>query len=600
MRVAAGKALVMAVVAIAFTGVHAQSPPAQASQPTTTQPATTQPQTTQTSPTQPPAKQPLSRAVGEPVPVQLPARVGVADGSEALTLDAAIQLTLEQNNDVEVARLEISGARQLVRAAEGVFDLRIIPNISYEHANTANASSLGGATQGRVTQKELFGGIQLAGRSPRQGGEFAIDFTQTRLETSNQFSRLNPQFPSALTFSFTQPLLRDRAIDQERRQIQLAKKNVDLTDSQLRNVLTEQLTFVEQAYWDLVFASRNLEVQTSALAQARGQVASNERQVEAGTLAPIDVVEAQTQVARFEQTVASAQQTLTEAENRLKSLMLRDRTAPQWNRAITPADLTDRPTPAITVEEAMKLALARRPELLGSNAQLARNDIDRQYFENQALPQVNLIGGYTLRGLAGSSLAVTNDPLSGNDAIFFERLNELALLAGLTPLETPEGTTSTVPDFFVGSAGTSLNNLFDRRFQTALIQVQLELPLRNRTAQANVARTGIQRQQLERQRRQLEQIIEAEVRNTLQAVQSSERRLAAAASAQRNAREQYESERRRFDSGLSTVFLVLERQTTLVTAQASELRARADLNQAIALFHRAVGGTFEQHRINLP
>ena len=128
--------------------------------------------------------------------MQLPARVGVADGAESMTLEAAIRLTLEQNNDVEVARLEISGARQLVRAAEGVFDPRIIPNFSYERANTANASSLGGATQGRVTQKELFGGIQFAGRSPRQGGEFAIDFTQTRLETSNQFSRLNPQFPS--------------------------------------------------------------------------------------------------------------------------------------------------------------------------------------------------------------------------------------------------------------------------------------------------------------------------------------------------------------------------------------------------------------------
>lgn len=591
MRVAAGKALVMAMVAVTFTGIHAQSPTAQSSsgQAPAAQPG---------GPTQP--AQPLSRAVGEPVPVQLPARVGVADGTENLTLDAAIRLTLDQNNDVEVARLDVRSARQLVIAAEGVFDPRIVPNFSYEYANTANASSLGGATEGRVTNKELFGGVSFAGRSPRQGGEFAIDFTQTRLETSNQFSRLNPQFPSLLNFSFTQPLFRDRAIDQERRQIQLAKKNVDLTDSQLRSVIMEQLTFVEQAYWDLVYASRNLEVQTSALAQARGQVASNERQVEAGTLAPIDVVEAQTQASRFELAVASAQQALTEAENRLKSLMLRDRTAPQWNRALTPTGLMDRPTPSIGVDEATKLALSRRPELQAQDASLARNDIDRQFFENQALPQVNVVGGYTLRGLAGSSLPVTSDPLSGSNAIFFSRLNELALLAGLTPLDPPQSTTSTVPDFFLGGTGASLGNLFDRRFQTALITIQMEIPLRNRTARANVARTGILREQLERQRRQLEQIIEAEVRNTLQAVQSSERRLAAAASAHRNAREQYDSERRRFDSGLSTVFLVLERQTTLVTAQASELRARADLNQAIALFHRAVGGTFEQHGVTLP
>ena len=277
MRVAAGKALVMAMVAVTFTGIHAQSPPAQPSQPTTTQPAT--------QPATPPRPQPtpLSGAVGEPVPVQLPARVGIAQGAdEALTLEAAIRLTLEQNNDVEVARLEVSGARQLVRAAEGVFD-RASFRTSPTSARTPRTRPRSAAPrEGRVTQKELFGGIQFAGRSPRQGGEFVVDFTQTRLETSNQFSRLNPQFPSLLNFSFTQPLFRDRAIDQGRRQILLSKKNVDLTDSQLRSVVTEQLTFVEQAYWDLVFASRNLEVQTSALAQARGQVASNERQVAGG------------------------------------------------------------------------------------------------------------------------------------------------------------------------------------------------------------------------------------------------------------------------------------------------------------------------------
>ena len=116
---------------------------------------------------------------------------------------------------------------------------------------------------------------------------------------------------------------------------------------------------------------------------------------------------------------------------------------------------------------------------------------------------------------------------------------------------------------------------------------------------ADVARTRIVNNQITRQRQQLEQAIEAQVRNTLQAVQSSQQRLDAASSARRNSLEQYESERRRFESGLSTVFLVLERQTTLVTAQAAELRARADLNQAVALFERAVGGTLERHGVKV-
>ncbi len=161
------------------------------------------------------------------------------------------------------------------------------------------------------------------------------------------------------------------------------------------------------------------------------------------------------------------------------------------------------------------------------------------------------------------------------------------------------GTTSTVPPFLVGSYGTSLNNLFAARFPTAVVQLQMDLPLRNTAARANLARTAIEAAQIVRQREQLQQAIEADVRNALQAVASSQQRLDAAASARRNASEQYESERRRFESGLGTVFLVLQRQTALVTAQAQELRARTDLNQAIALLDRAVGGTLDSHGVRI-
>ncbi len=127
----------------------------------------------------------------------------------------------------------------------------------------------------------------------------------------------------------------------------------------------------------------------------------------------------------------------------------------------------------------------------------------------------------------------------------------------------------------------------------------MEFPLGNRTARANLARAEIAQTQLERRRQQLEQLIEGEVRDAMQAVRSSEQRLDAASSQRRYALEQYESERRRFDSGLSTVFLVLERQTAFVTAQALELRARADLNQAIAQLERAIGGTLEWHGVKI-
>jgi HAE1 family hydrophobic/amphiphilic exporter-1 len=533
-------------------------------------------------------------------PLVLPQRVGVMAAPRAITLGDAIRLTLEQNNDVSIARLEVDAARQDVRAALGIFDPRLVPALTYQRVTTPSTSTIGGGINGRVEQSQLGGTMQLAGRAPWAGGRYTADFTSSRTETSNVLSRLNPQFPSSLGGSYVQPLFRGRTIDAERRQILLARKAVDLTDAQLTQIVMEQLTLVEQAYWDLAFADRNLAVQTQALAQAQGQVSSNERQAREGTLAPIDVVEAQTQVANFQQTVASAQQALTEAENRLKTLMLSGREADIWNQALQPGDLADYVVPTLALPEAVQLALTRRPELTALAAERAQNDIDRLYYKDLAKPQINLAGAYTTSGLAGQALTTVSDPLSNTtNAAFFARLNELAVLAGLPLLDPPEATTNTVPGFLGGGYGSSLRNLFARRFPTVVVQLQMDLPLGNSTARANIARTEIADAQIERRRRQLEQAIEAEVRNTLQAVQSSQDRLEAASSARRNALEQYESERRRFESGLGTVFLVLQRQTSLVVAQARELRARADLNQAGSLFDRAVGGTLERHGVKL-
>jgi outer membrane protein TolC len=530
-------------------------------------------------------------------------RVGVSAQPWSISLADAIRMTLEQNNDVSIARLEVDAARQSVRAAEGLYDPRVTPTFGYERLVSANTSAIGGATEGRLERTEVSGGAGMTGLTPWAGGRFIVDFSSSRLDTSNQFARLNPEFPSALSASYAQPLFRGRAIDNIRRNILVARRAVDLTDAQLAQVVMDQLTFVEEAYWDLAFAARNLDVLTSALAQARGQVESNERQAKQGTLAPIDVVEAQTQVSRFELAVASGQQSLTEAENRLKRLMLASRSAAAWNQPIVPADLTERSVPTLGLEEAIKLALVRRPELRALDSTRAQNAVDRAFFKDQTKPQVNLVGGTTLAGLAGDPLPDTSEPPVGggdSDDALLARLNELSILAGLTPLPVPPPSSGTaVPPLFIGGYGTSLGNLFARRFPTAVVQVQMDFPLRNRTARANLARAEIVATQLERRRQALEQAIESEVRDSLQAVRSSEARLQAASSARRYALEQYESERRRFDSGISTVFLVLERQTTFVTAQASELRARADLNQAIAQLERAVGGTLEWHGVKL-
>jgi outer membrane protein len=539
--------------------------------------------------------QPAASAVPQAPP--LAPRVGVTGEPSPLRLDDAVRLALEENNDVAIAKLETQAAQEDIRAALGVFDPRLLPTIGYRHTSTPVASSIGGAANGKVEEKRVDGAISLSGYSLWGGGHYSVDFTSSRALSSNTNLRLNPQYPSAFGATYTQPLLQGRAIDVERHQILIARRAADLTDRQLEQVLMDQLSLVEQAYWDLVFASRNLEDQRAALGQARAQVDSNERQVKEGRLAAIDVVEAQTQVARFEQTVATAQQTLTIAENRLKSLMLSNRTNALWNRPLAPADPTDRAVPQMRVDEAMQLALSRRPEIGVLEATMAQNAIDQQFFADQARPRMDLVGGFSLAGLAGTAVTQPS-ALFRTDPAVIARLNELsarATLDDIVPSVSPAS--APLPEFLIGGWADSLANIASRRYPTGTVQLQMDFPFGNRTAKANLAKSRIEQTQLARQRLQLEQAIEEEVRNALQAVESSNQRLASAATARRNAQEQYDSERRRFDSGLSTVFLLLDRQTTLVTAQTLELRARADLNQAIAVFDRAIGATLQQHNV---
>jgi HAE1 family hydrophobic/amphiphilic exporter-1 len=529
-----------------------------------------------------------------------PPRIGVEASPPArITLDDVIRMALEQNQDVQIARLEIDASKQDVTVAQGAYDPHLRPSFFYQRATTPTVSSIGGAATGSLSQRQVSGDLQFAGLTPWLGSHFSVDFTSSRLATNNQFARVNPQFPAALGFSFTQPLLRNLGIDNERRQILLSKRAVDLTDAQLAQVTMEQLAMLEQAYWELAFAVGNVDVQLGALQQARAQVASNERQVQAGTLADIDVVEAQLQVDTFEQDLASAQLALTQAENRVKALMLANRDSVMWNQPLLPTALQDRTVPAMPVADAVRLALENRPELTGLAAQTAQNDVDQKYFRNQTKPDVNVVASYTMAGLAGTLLTTSGNPLNATDTALLARLNDLSLRAGLEPV-VPAPTTSTpLPDFLQGGVGASLENVLGRRFPTLLLQLQLDLPLGNRAAEGSLARSAIEGKQLVLRRQQLEQAVEAEVRNALQQVRSAEQRLRSAGSAQRSAREQYESERRRFDSGLSTVFLVLQRQTALVTAQGQELRARADLNQAVAVFDRSIGATLTQHGVSL-
>jgi outer membrane protein TolC len=548
-------------------------------------------------PAEPPPVAPNYSAPIRPLPSA--ERVGVDVNDQApLALNEAIALALANNKEINIARIDVEMAGFVVQAARGVYDPRLQTEVDYERSTTPTASLIGGAN-GTTTTSGLTGDARVTGNSPLLGGNYSLDFNAARSTTNNQFVSLNPQYPTSLTATYTQPLLRGLRIDEPRRQIEIARRNVTLSDSQFRQHVIDIITRVQQSYWDLVFALRNLQVQIDAVKQARLQLESNRRQVEQGTLAPIDVVAAQTQVATFEQNVYSAQEAVTRAENALKTLMLPDRTAPLWSRAILPTSPVSLDPPRVPLDQAVTTALASRPEVeqVATNAEI--NRINTRFFRDQTRPQVDLVASYSAAGLAGTQITGGFNPFTASNTAIIQRLNQLSATAGLPPLDLPTTSSNSLPGFLIGGAGQSFANLFGFNFPTTRVGIVFSFPVGNRTAEANLGRSLAEGRRITNQRQQVEQTIEQDVRNTMQAIRSAEARLAAAASARDSAEQTFASEQRRFNAGLSTVFLVLQRQTEMIAARGRELQAQTDLNKAIADFQRATGSTLAVNNITV-
>lgn len=494
-------------------------------------------------------------------------RIGVSTVDQlSLTLEQAIEMALKNNNDIDASRNDVSIAEFGLKGARGIYNPLLNSQTFYESRTTPTASTIGGAVNGSVTQRQYFADAGVSGFVPKFGGSYDAIFTSARTNTTNRNATLNPQFPSSFVASYIQPIWRNRSIDNNRRSIEIAKKNLAISDAQLRQKAIDVISTVEQSYWDLTFALRNFQVQSETLKQAREQLESNQRLVDKGVLAPIELVAANAQIFTFEQSVYLAQENVTRAENTLKTLLLADRGAEEWSKALMPVTPIGLSVPQIGLATATAEAFKNRPEVeqLATSSEI--NQIDQQYYRNQAKPQIDLVGSYTSAGLAGSP-----NPLSPGGA--------------------------TVPDNLKGGYFTSLGNLLAQDYPTYRAGVQISLPWGNRTAKANLGRSLVEADRLANTRAQTEQIIEAEVRNALQGLRSAEARLTSATEARAAAEELYNSEQRQFRSGTTTFYLVLQRQTELSAARGREIQAQTDLNKAISEFNRAIGSTLAVNRV---
>jgi outer membrane protein TolC len=495
----------------------------------------------------------------EPLPVPpLPSlnRVGIeSDNTLSLTLHEAIRLAITSNNDIEVARQDVRFAETVLHSLEGVYDpiFSITPEINYSQTPTASTLS-GSSTSGTVTQTDYLFTPQLTKQFARGGGNYQFFFSNLRRSTNSRFNQLNPFYSGNMGITFTQPLLRDFTIDRNRREIFVQKRRLQQSDADFRRRTSEVISQVQRAYWDLVFNLRDQQNRVANLNLAREQFRITEARIGAGAAAPIERAEVQTELANREAELLLSLQNVAAAENNLKILIFGDPLSPQWSAAIQPTDQPNFDLNPVNLDNLLREARSNRPELSRLNLQQEINNIDIRYYRNQSRPRIDLQSTISSTGLAGN-------PINPSGSL---------------------GGPSTLPPNVSGGYSRMLRNIFDFDTKNVSVGVSIQLPLRNRTAEANLAGARIQKEQLGAMTRAQEQLIEVEVRNAAQAVETARQRVLTARNARQYAEVQLAGERRLYQVGRSTTYLLFQRENQLTNSRNLELRAETDYNKAIA------------------
>jgi len=542
-------------------------------------------------------------------------RVGVQTGETIpLSLNEAIRKALENNNSIEVARDDVRFQETQLRVQLGAYDtvFSVTPNYSRNSSTGSNASNDFRVDVGLDKQLEGGGGSfntffnnSQTGSNSRSNTNFA--------QTSSLGTSSNTTFFSNLGINYTQPLLRNFRVDNTRRQIKIQRKRLQQTDADFRRQTIDIISQVQRSYWDLVFALRNQQNQVANVNLARENLRQVEVRIELGSAAPLARAEVATELANREGELLLATQQVSVTENTLKTLLLREATAPEWTQSFVPTDTPVYSDDPIIVEDAIKDAIDNRPELRRLRLQREITAIDIDYFRNQTKPRLDLVSSFSLGGLSlgNQSNGTTTSPLIldptnplftniNADAFLLNSLNLTRQQLNLPPITNiPTLTASTTPGFFNGGSFRSIGNLFRSDSPSYSVGITFEFPFRNTTAKANLAGARIQQQQTDAQTRVQEQTVVAEVRNAVQAVETARLRVLTARRARVNAEIQLEGERKLFDVGRSTTFLLFQRENALTNARNSEIRAETDYNKSLSDLQRATSTTFRLNNIEV-
>ena len=477
-------------------------------------------------------------------------------GLRELTLEESVALALEQNLDIQLSRLEPQSVDLQTAGFRNTYRPVLSSTFGQRDQVQPPTSQLNGGAS--VTNGTTTYNVGVNQTVPWGGGSYLVGFTNSRLSTNNLFANFNPAYNATLTAAYVQPVLRGFRIDNTRQQLEVSLINREISEESVRATVAQTVANVRNAYWDLVFARSAVDVARRALSLAERLVEDNEARVEVGTLAPLDIVQAQAEAATRRQTLAAAEATASTADLALKRFLVSGTEDPLWRQEIVPVDVPSLEAPPTDVEAAVRRAITERTDIAQSRKNLETNDVNIRYFRDQSMPALDLNASYGAQGLGGTSY-----------------------------IRSGTGIGSSVIGTIPGGYTDALAFIRDRTFPTWNVSMTLSYPVFGNQAEAQHARARVQRQQNQTRLRALEVQIAAEVANAAFTVQANVRRVEAAIAARELAQKRLDAEQSRFEVGLTTNYFVVQAQRDLRDAENTELRALADYRKSLVNYERA-------------
>ena len=493
---------------------------------------------------------------------------GATKPTVRLTLEDAVKFALDRNLDIAVQRLNPEINDLAVASIRSVYHPSLTSTVSGASLSQLPTSQLIGGTNVVQATQTYNGGV--AQSVPWGGGSYAVTLNNFR-QTSNSVNVLyNPAIQSVWSGVYTQPLMRGFRTDSTRQQLQVTRVNRDISDVQLRATITNTLSNVRNAYWDYVFAIQSVDVAQKSVDLAMKLVQDNQTRVEVGTMAPIDVVQAQSQAATARQNLVAAQSTMHTAELALKRLIVAGTQDPNWSAALDPVDRPDFRAEAIDIDAAVRRALSERTDLDIARKNIQANDVTLKYLRDQLMPQADLQATYGAAGIGG---------------VQFQRASSGQL----------GGTATIVP----GGLGDTFSSLFANNFPRWTFALNFSYPLGVSSQEASVARARVQLNQVQAQVKQIELQVATDVTNAAVTAQSNAERVQAAQAARELAQKQLEAEQSKFEVGMSTNYNVIQSQRDLATAQNNELQAVLNYRKSLVELERLQQTTLQNLNITV-